>query len=301
MTVSTSVERVRSVLDGAAHVYVAIRTRSGPHVTPELFTVSGERILCLTSAATLKAKLLRNDPFVSVVARAGDAAAVALGSVQVLDPASPATAVQSPLLAAASPAGVGRFIRDNSSELMGAAADFFAGRLGGPLPPHRVIVALTPVAFAVIEGDDMIAADGWTAAGQSPPEGDPDANGEPELTDVPDRLACLAIAGPAVAGWVRHDGTPLALPVEWDPETSTARLPAALFEVCEAALESPACVTFDTWTGFGPSGKQGIMLRGSGRATSDGASVCLSLDIRRATHWDGIQTATAEIAGGGPS
>lgn len=277
-------------LNESAHVYISIRTRSGPHVTPELFTVSAGRILCLTSAATLKAKLLRADPVVGLTAYAGTTAVAAAGSAEVLDPASPSSVLQSPLLAAAAPAGVGRFVRDNAAELAGAAADFFAGRLGGPLPPHRVIIAITPTAVAVVDADDLRTSTGWTEAPEATP------HGEPELVDAPEHLASLAAAGPAVAGWVRHDGAPLALPVVWDPSTTTARLPAALFETCGASDESPACVTFDTWTGLGPSGKQGIMLRGSGRATVDGTIASLALDVRKATYWDGIETATTELA-----
>ena len=96
---------VTDVLGGAEQVYVAIRTRSGPHVTPELSPSAAAGSCASPRAATLKAKV---------------------------DPASPATAVRSPLLAATSPAGVARFVRDNASELAGAAVDLFTGRLGGP-------------------------------------------------------------------------------------------------------------------------------------------------------------------------
>lgn len=289
-------DHVGPVLDDAAQLYVAIRTRSGPHVTPELFTVSDGRILCLTSATTLKAKLVRNDPVASIVARAGTSAVVVVGSVEVLDPLSPATAISSPRLIAAAPVGVWRFVRDNARELTGAAVDLIAGRLGGPLPPRRVIVAVIPTAVALVDGDTLTSASGWGGAALAAPTGEPDEGEEEvDLTDAPDHLASLAVAGPAVVGWLRQDGTPLALPVAWDPDTTTARVPTSLFETCGAEAESPACVTFDTWTGFGPSGKRGLMLRGTGTATVGGATTSLALDVRRATHWDGIETASTDL------
>lgn len=288
------------VLDAAEHVYVAVRTRSGPHVTPELFTVDGGRVLCLTSVATLKAKLLRRDPTVGMTVCAGAVAGVAVAEAAIIDPASPGTMLRSPLRTAATPRGVARFVRDNASELAGAAVDLVAGRLGGPIPPHRVVLAMTPTAVAVVDGDALTSAAGWDEA--PAPLLDDDADGGDDtgpsidLADVPEHLAALAVSGDAVVGWNRGDGAPLALPVMWDADACTARLPTALFETCAGAPASPACVTFDTWTGFGPSGKRGLMLRGEGRASAEGSTTCLHLEVTRATYWDGIETSTTDVA-----
>ena len=140
-----------------------------------------------------------------------------------------------------------------------------------------MILAITPTAGAVVDGDDVTGADGWDRAAVALPDGEADGGGEVDLADTPEHLASLVTAGPAVAGWLRHDGTPLALPVEWDPDTTTATVPTALLETCGAAAVSKASVTFDTWTGFGPSGKQGLMLRGRGEAIVDGATTSLAL------------------------
>ena len=50
---------------------------------------------------------------------------------------------------------------------------------------------------------------------------------------------------------------------------------------------SPACVTFDAWTGFGPSGKQGLMLRGQGQVRDTGR---VAIDVDRVSYWDGVVT-----------
>jgi hypothetical protein len=228
---------VADVFDGAAQVYLAVRTRSGPNVTPELFTLSDGRLLCLTSVATLKAKLLRKDPVVGIAARTDGCSVAAVGTVEVLD--------------LPSPVDVGRFLRDNAAEMAGAAVDALAGRLGRPLPPRRVALAITP-------------ADPVTG----PATGD------------------------AVLGWTRADGTPLALPAEWDDDRKEATVPAALFTATGAAPSSAACVTLDSWTNYGPTGKQGVMLRGTGQAEIDGETAVLRFELDRSTSWHGVTIGT---------
>ena len=244
------------MLDGADQVYLAIRTKSGPHVTPELFTTSSGQIVCLTSAKTLKARLLRRDPAVGLAAFGPTGTFAAAGTATVLDPAAPATVVGAGAPAMTAPLDVARFVRDNVAELTGAAFDALAGRLGRPLPPHRVLVTIEPTAD-------------WSAVAPT--------------------------AGDAVVGWLTEDGAPLALPAQWDADAGIATVRTALFEACGAAARSPACVTVDSWSGYGPSGKRGLMLRGDGIARTEDGVTRLELDARRATHWDGVETGTTDL------
>ncbi len=153
-------QELTSVLDETDTVYVAVRAKAGPHLTPELFTVSGGRILCLTSAVTLKAKRARKDPLVGLCAWSKDAALTVVGSVELIDPASPGSVLRAPVAAASSPLGVARFLRDNAAEMAGAAIDAVTGQLGGPIPPRRVVLAITPVAALVMAGTDVRHAAG---------------------------------------------------------------------------------------------------------------------------------------------
>ncbi|MET0728179.1 MAG: hypothetical protein ABWZ76_07750 [Acidimicrobiales bacterium] len=302
--------QLAAVLDGTSSVYVAIRTQSGPHLTPELFTVSGGRVLCLTSVVTLKARRARTEPIVAICAWHGDRALTALGDVEVIDPAVPTSVLAAPGTALQSPLGVARFLRDNAAEMTGAAIDLVAGRLGRPIPPHRVILAIKPVAATISENGDVTMSDGWDldpdpvddgepdAADEGDDDGEPDAADEGEAVDLralPDGLATLAVAGPAAVGWMRPDGTPLALPAMWDPARREALVPEAVFDLGAGVDRGPACVTFDAWSGYGPSGKQGVMLRGVGRASRDDGSVRLAIDIDRASHWDGVETGTVDL------
>jgi hypothetical protein len=284
------------VLATAEHVYVAVRARSGPHVTPELFTVSGGRILCVTAASTLKAKILRRRPLASIAAVSDDRLLTALGTVEVLDPASPTTALAAPALAAQAPLAVARFLRDNAAELAGAAVQAVTGQLGRPLPPRRVVLAITLTAATLVDGDTVTVDDGWDPPSADVVAEDTDDSDVPDLSALSADLRDLAVSGSAVVGWTRLDGTPLALPATWDADRSVATVPTSLFRSSGGAVTSQACVTFDRWTGYGPSGKQGLMLRGVGQARGGDRSTQLSLTVTRASHWDGIDVGTTDLA-----
>jgi len=287
------------VLGSADTAYVAVRTRSGPHLTPELFTVSGGRILCLTAAVTLKAKKAKSDPIVGFCVRSGADSVSGVGEVEVVDPADLAGLLTSPGKVLGSAAGVARFFRDNAAEMVGATADLVRGRLGDPIPPRRVVLSIRPTSLLVTLAGrtELVAVPDQAVQPGAADEAEDldDREAALDLADVPGELGALAVAGPAVLGWTRHDGVPLALPISWDPAESAARLPTGLFEGSGASSKGPGCVTFDTWTGLGPSGKQGLMLRGTGEATEEGASTTVVLDVDRAAHWDGVETGTVPV------
>ncbi|MBA2279977.1 MAG: hypothetical protein H0W25_01900 [Acidimicrobiia bacterium] len=289
------------LLDAAPQVYVGVRTKRGPHVTPELFATSGGRIVCLTAVSTLKAKRLRTDPLAAVAFPLGGCWLLGLGTAAVVDPASPLSALREPGAATASSLGVARFVRDNARELAGAVADYFTGRLGGALPPHRVVLAITPLALALVDGDGgVVEHDGWLSLEHTPDDevdGDADADGvePPDLDALPDDLAAMAQPGEAVLGWSRSDGSPLALPARWAPDEAEVTVTSELFDLCGAGASSAASLTFDTRTGLGPSGKRGVMLRGDGRAERRGDDTVVALDVDRVTHWDGIDTVTVTL------
>lgn len=289
------IDELSLVLSTTEVVYAAIQSSSGPHVTPELFTVADGKILCLTSAVTLKARRARATPLLAMCAWS-DAGLVSLvGTVEVVDPTSPRSLLEAPATSLKLPLGVARFMLDNAAEMAGAALDAAAGRLGRPLPPHRVALAVTPVAATMISDGEIVLSSGWEPAerpisGVAEPEG-----GEGfDLGLLPGPLASLAKNGRAAVGWMGQNGSPLALPAVWRTESTEARVPWALFEACRAVDEGPGCVTFDTWTGFGPSGKQGVMLRGAATVRRSGDDAAISFQLDRASYWDGVETGTVD-------
>jgi hypothetical protein len=298
----TTSAAVDEVLDGVEQVYVGVSAPSGPHVTPELFTRVGGSIVCLTAATTLKVRVLRRRPQVALAAGSPGHALAVAGRAVVLDPASPTTLLRSPVRAATAPLTAARFALANAAELTGAAVDLFSGRLGGPIPPHRVLLAIEPTAAVVTHLDEVTTHWGWEPTGddegnvdrdEAGPEAGDDLGEAPDLDPVPDELAVLAEADAAVLGWTDRRGAPLALVAGWDGGSGRASLPAGLLDLVGASPRSAACATFDAWTRFGPSGKQGVMLRGTGKVRADGGGVACRFD--RATHWDGVDTATTDL------
>jgi hypothetical protein len=151
----------------APQLYVGVRVRSGPHVTPELFTVSGGRIVCLTSVSTLKVKSARQDGVVALAALGADGMVVGTANATVIDPADVGALLRDPVTTVSSPLGVARFVRDNLAEAAGGAIDAVAGRLG--LPPERRVVLSLELMDAEVRahaGEDVML--GWTRSGGAP-------------------------------------------------------------------------------------------------------------------------------------
>lgn len=287
------------VLEAADAITVGVLTKRGPHTTPELFAVAGGRLWCLTAATTLKAKLLAEGGPVAFAATAGARAAVGIGRAIVVDPAHPVRNLRSFGVSLAAPGAVGHFVVRNAAELTGAAFDLLAGRLGGPIPPRRVVLSIEPYAVAAVDGVSIVEERGWTGTADAVDETHPPGNGDTDLLDeVPDGIRELAADGPAAVGWTTASGGPLVLPARWDATRCRAEVPAALFELVGAASRSRASVTRDHWTGFGPTGKQGLMLCGDGVASAGGDATVLTVEVDSVAYWDGIETrhVTDELA-----
>jgi hypothetical protein len=292
---------VAGVLGEAHHLVVGILTRRGPHVTPELFVVSAGRLWCLVAASTLKARRLAGGGQVAVAASSGPRHLLATGRATVVDPTHPVRNLRDVRTSVAAPGAVGQFALRNAAELAGAALDLFTGRLGGPLPPHRVALCIEPTAATVFdEGAGARDDPPWSSA----PEPDvrahdgPDATGDDDPAEevveaVPDDLRALATDGPAAVGWTTAGGHPLVLPCRWAAERRELRVPEHAFAVTRAASTSRAAVMRDCWTGLGPSGKQGVMIRGDGTVqTADDGVVTIGLVPDSVISWDGIATET---------
>lgn len=282
---------VAQVLDGADDLAVTVLAKAGPHTTPELFTVAFGRVWCLTAATTLKAKLLQGGGTVAFLATHGSRSVIGLGSASVVDLNSPMQNLRTLRASVTAPAAVGRFVVENAAELSGALLDLFAGRLGSPLPPRRVALCLEPRAMAVLDDSREVAeAGGWIRRGEVQDRADAAAPELDVLDGVPGEVRDLAQSGPAALGWTTSAGDPLCLPGHWSAESGDLTVPSRLFELTGAARSSAASITRDKWTGFGPSGKQGLMLRGTGTASEAGGDTRIAVDVTGVAYWDGVET-----------
>jgi hypothetical protein len=119
--------------------FVAIRTARGPHVTPQLLAEAGGRLWFATSTESLKARVLRRRPAVSVC-RGGS---VFVGRAAVLDPLRPTSLLRAPFDAMRSGMGMAAYAFENMDDMVGAALDALSLRLGDNVLERRVLVAVS--------------------------------------------------------------------------------------------------------------------------------------------------------------
>jgi hypothetical protein len=263
--------------------------------------VHDDRIWCLAAAPTLKARLLRDRPRAGLLVQAGGDIAVLAADTVVIDPGRPIAALTGAGTdAVRAPAIVAAFLARNHLEMVGAAMDAATMQLGTP-PARRVLLGFDPVAHVVLEGTDVAGEAGWeTPTGHGPSDIDPlseDAESDVALDDLPNGLGSLLHRDEAVLGWVTGTG-PVALPCAWKHEDRTAVVDPVLWEAVAPVDAGPCSVMVDEWTGLGPTGKRGVMLRGEGRASSQGsaspsaAGTTVQITADRAAYWEGIDTGT---------
>ena len=132
MSVEPSAD-ARRILELGSFCHVASSTRTGPHVTPMVFALAGDRIWVTTSRGSVKARAWSLDPRVAGVVRAGSESVAFAGravTYDLLDPGSWGRSLrEAPLVSLAA----ARFTMRN--------ARFFAGYA---VDAHEVPFAWTP-------------------------------------------------------------------------------------------------------------------------------------------------------------
>jgi len=157
---------VRAVLERADLCHVATVTASGPHVTPMVFALAGDRLWVTTSRGSVKVRGWARDPRVAGVAAHGREAVVFAGLAtlyDVLEPSSWGRAIaETPTLALAT----ARFTRKNARFFAGYAVDAHRVPLAWA-PPGRVFADLRWERVALIR--DGVVARTWGRWGGSVP------------------------------------------------------------------------------------------------------------------------------------
>ena len=140
--------KVAKLLGDASIAYLAVETRSGPHVTPLLFAATPDRLWFGIGRGTVKARAIAKHPGVGVVVPGGAASVAIRGEATLLDrlPASPGELARAPF---ALPA----FAFRNALEMAAFGRDL--ARKGAQ--PQR----LSPLSVR-IEALELL--DGWSAA-----------------------------------------------------------------------------------------------------------------------------------------
>ena len=150
-----------SVLEEGRQLYVAVDARRGPHVTPELYAWSGDRIWFAAASTTLKAKVLARNPLVGALVGVPGSAALLSGHVTRLAAWRPVELLgRLPDLAAA-PTALLRFTTRNAADLAAFGRDAVTGRLGWRPPPPRELFCLRPTRAAFVENGRVRARWNW--------------------------------------------------------------------------------------------------------------------------------------------
>lgn len=264
-------DEVLSILAEGRQAYVAIETKNGPHVTPELYTWSDGALWVAAAATTLKARQLADGPArAAVVVTASGRDVILYGSVDSFDVARPLDLIRRRTKIPKAVVAGARLATRNASDLLALATDIVMGKLGVRVPPRRVLFGLRPEAVAVAEGDVVIWMQDWGGT----------------RSDEEHGIGAPTPAGgqPAVAGLPG----PMALPCRWFADDQRIFIPPSLFALVETGPRFPIAVVVDQYTAPGPAAKWGFLRRGEGVLTGDPGHV--DFRVKETVEWNGVAT-----------
>jgi hypothetical protein len=165
----------------------------------------------------------------------------------------------------------------NASDLLAFATDTATGKLGRRVPPLRVLFAVEPDRAAYVENDAIVTCVGaWTC---------PDPRSDPPIP----------VGGvPAVAAFPG----PVAVPARFfadEADEHVLHVPSGLLELVASDDPFDLGVVVDAYGAPGPAAKRGTLVRGRGRLVRADRDF-VTIDPRRVTDWDGVDTTTAGVA-----
>lgn len=264
-------DSARSILAEGRQAYIAVPSRNGPHVTPELYAWSGGRLWFAAASSTLKAKVLARDPFAGAVVTIAGRSIVLAGRCAVFDACDVrGMALQAHHLPEATRAVTSYALR-NAADLVSFIGDAATGRLGHRLPPSRVLFALDPSQVAVVENDVVRMWAGWD--GQDP--------ADHAVTPSGGERAVAAFRGP------------VAVPGRWFPDERLLHVPGGLLSLLriQPGRPFPISVVVDQYRSPGPAAKQGRLLRGEGCMRADEVG-WIEVVPDTIVDWDGVETSS---------
>ena len=262
-------EAVLGTLQEGRQAYVAVDSKNGPHVTPEVYTWSDGRLWFAAASTTLKAKVLAERPGAGAVVNVGGRTVMLAGQVAGFDPRDVRGLADRTGELPAAARAMGRFTVRNAPDLLAFFGDAVTGKLGQDPPPLRVLFALERARAALVENDAVAGCWGWS--------GDPGGNGQ--APPAGGERAVAALPGP------------VAVPARWFADDRRLHVPPPLLGMLGLDDGFPLGVVVDDYTAPGPAAKQGVLLRGRGRLADPAAGV-VEVRTDRVVEWDGIETSS---------
>ena len=259
----------RDTLDAGVLCYLSIRTARGPHMTPVVYVVDGDRLWVTTSRSSLKARIWRNDPHVAGLVEENGRAVTFRGTVRVydgLDPLSwPSAVLAGPRLIRAA----ARFTVKNARFFAGYAVD--APRV--PLawsPPGRVFAAIELEGGHVLDHRAGTVVESW---GQWPADVDYSTAFSPDssrLRDLPVPSTVLDASASATFGALALQGpllTVLPIRPRWTRRRPKGEvvLPRAFADLSFVDSEFRASLTVGYASRWRAAEMTGMLFQGEGR------------------------------------
>ena len=255
-----------SLLAEGRQVHVAVPSKRGPHVTPELYAWHGDRLWFAAASSTLKAKVLGRRPEAGAVVTGHGRSVVLRGPVDRFDLLDPLGIARLASDVGRAGLALGAYAVRNAPDLLAFLRDTATGRLGSRIPPRRILFALEPTAAACIENEALVACWGdWTCTGVEPAPRSR-GGGEPAVAALPGLVA---------------------VPGRWFADEQQFRTAPALLELSDLDTELELSVVLDRSNGPGPAAKEGTLVRGRGTRTGRGV-VQVAKDT--VVEWDGVET-----------
>jgi hypothetical protein len=266
---------IERIVREGRQAHVAIVSAQGPHVTPELYAWSGDRLWFWFARTTLKARVLARDPRVAALVTVGGRTAVIEGEVDLIDVRRPSTLIGTPARGLRTASAVAAYVVRNAEDLGAFARDLGTGRLGWRPPPARVLASVAVREARLVEDGQLVASPGATAAPdlrsvRQPPR----PGGEPVV---------VAFPGPHVA------------PGRWFADRAEVWVDPVLLDRIAPSSSVPLAVVADEYVAPGPAAKVGTLLRGTAERQGDDGTMRLVADVL--TEWDGIDTRSHRAAG----
>jgi hypothetical protein len=212
--VSTLPDRAADVLRDGVLCYLAAPSPAGPHVTPVVYVLDGNRLWGTTGRGTTKAIRWRADPVAAGLVTAGDRSVTFRGTVTMYDALNPitwpASILRAPRLARASL----RFTMKNARFFAGYARDVASVPLAWT-PPARVMFSIDLDAGAILDDGRLDGRWGSWSPGVRGHESFHRVSGGLRPGALPEDLQELA--EPSGSGTVGMEGRrgPMVLPCRW--------------------------------------------------------------------------------------
>ena len=291
---------VAAVLDRSELVHLAVRSSRGPHVTPVAFHRQGRRLWLVAARDSVKVRAVAGDPVVGALiglVRPGAPAVMCAGRARIVDPLT-LRGIGPGVLDL--PLAVGSYLLRN----LRPAVAVIRERPVPTLPIARVLIVVELTGVALLRDLRVVSAWGGWQRSDLLLQGTPPPVGAPRLGGVPAHLRTLipspsVPSRPGVLGWETLSG-PMAIPAHWESGGSTMVTCAEAMTLAGGASSSACCFTVAAGTRRSDP-RDGLLLRGAGRALRQHHIAHVALDVRRVTWWTGVRAGSFAVGTGGPA